>query len=183
MMTADSNSVSPGLCKVVHTVRERGEMLERTQWSSDFNWRQLETLAEFLLVYQAKKGTRIFLEGDTESYMCLIAKGRVSIVKEDSEHGHKVLSTLDRGQTFGEMALIDQEPRSASAIAAQDSMLLILSKENLDLLLDRYHRLGVQVLMKLCRMMSQRLRQTSGLLVDFLEAGVAKKTHRKARNR
>jgi CRP-like cAMP-binding protein len=57
------------------------------------------------------------------------------------------------GKTFGEMSLIDGEPRSASAIALDDSKVLVLTE---------------MVLLKLAQLMSQRLRQTSDLLVDFL---------------
>jgi CRP-like cAMP-binding protein len=72
------------------------------------------------------------------------------------------------GKTFGEMSLIDGEPRSASAIALDDSKVLVLTEENFHRLVYQYPHLGAMVLLKLAQLMSQRLRQTSDLLVDFL---------------
>ena len=60
------------------------------------------------------------------------------------------------------MSLIDEEPRSAAAVAAEDTLLLILTQESFAQILHTYHALGVKLLMKITRMVSQRLRSTSG---------------------
>ena len=68
------------------------------------------------------------------------------------------------------MSLIDEEPRSAAAVAAEDTLLLILTQESFAQILHTYHALGVKLLMKITRMVSQRLRSTSGMLTDALES-------------
>ena len=62
-----------------------------------------------------KSGEIIFREGDAGAEMFVVRSGRV-----DLKIGDKVLDTVGEEETFGEMALIDQRPRSASAVAATD---------------------------------------------------------------
>ena len=102
--------------------------------------------------------------------MCLIAEGAVDVVKRDSEGKNQVITSLGPGKTFGEMALIDGEPRSASVVAAQDTLLFALTQESFESLLEETPRLGAKLLMMITKGMSQRLRQTSGVLVDYLGA-------------
>jgi len=145
-------------------------LLEGTQWSNEFSWKQIELLADHMQSYEVKKGVEIFKEGTFERYMGVIVEGSVNIVKEDLSRGSRFITTLESGQTFGEMSLIDEEPRSAAAIAAQDTILLILTQERFEWLLGTYHGLGVRLLMKITRMLSQRLRRTNGMLTDVLES-------------
>jgi len=92
-----------------------------------------------------------------------------AIVKHDAaEHG-KVVATLGPGQTIGEMALLDGQPRSASVVAAEDLVLLVFTRAALEHLVEEKPSLAVKVLWKLARVLSQRLRQTSGALVERLE--------------
>jgi CRP-like cAMP-binding protein len=67
------------------------------------------------------------------------------------------------------MALIDGEPRSATCITAMPCKLVILTKENFLRILAEQPGLGVKIVMKIARLLSQRLRKTSGMLVDYLE--------------
>ncbi len=165
-----SQSGSFRLTKATYTSRQRSEFLDKTQWSKEFSWKQIELIADRMQSYEAKKGVEIFNENHPERYMCLIVEGRVNIVKEDSRHGRRFITRFERGQTFGEMSLIDEEPRSAAAVAAQDTLLLILTQESFAQILHTYHALGVRLLMKITRMLSQRLRSTSGMLTDALES-------------
>ena len=66
------------------------------------------------------------------------------------------------------MSLIDGEPRSASVIAEEPSLLVVLTGEGLAALSSDVPRLAIKVLLKIAKLISQRLRQTSGALVDSL---------------
>jgi CRP-like cAMP-binding protein len=68
------------------------------------------------------------------------------------------------------MALLDGQPRSATAVAAEDLVLLVFTRPELDKLVEAKPRLGVKLLWKLARFLSQRLRQTSGALAEHLDA-------------
>ncbi len=66
------------------------------------------------------------------------------------------------------MALFDGEPRSASAIAAESAMIMMLTKDSFDRLVRELPGLAAKLLLVLGKLLSQRLRQTSGKLIDFI---------------
>jgi CRP-like cAMP-binding protein len=157
------------LPRFASTVRKRSDLIFLTEWSQILSWDNTLQFAEYVDAFEAKKGVEIFRQGQLGHYLCLLVEGRVEISRQDSEGKKKTLATVGPGKTFGEMSLIDGEPRSASAIALDDSRVLILTEENFLRLLDQHPQLGVTVLMKLATLMSQRLRRTSVMLVDFLD--------------
>lgn len=77
---------------------------------------------------QFKPGAVIFKDGDPGQTMFIILEGQVEISKVLGDH-KMVLATLDRGSIFGEMAIIDREPRSATAITVTDVLMLEMSRE------------------------------------------------------
>ena len=157
------------LTKKEYTIQQRCEMIDNTRWANDFNWSEINSLAKNMFVYTAKKGMVICQEGKIEPYMCLIIQGKVKILKEDFGNQKKAIISLGQGDHIGEMALIDGSPRSASAIADEDSLLLVLTQDKFFSLIEETPRLGVKLLLKITKSMSQRLRLTSGVLVDYLE--------------
>jgi len=74
------------------------------------------------------KGQSIFLKGDDANGLFLISDGQVNIVDEPNVNGN-VIATLSGGESFGEMALLTGDPRSASAFAVTDVKLLMIEKE------------------------------------------------------
>ncbi len=160
---------SVALPRFASTIAQRSQLIDRTEWSSELTWPQVQTFARYVDAFEAKKGVEIFHEGDSGHYLCLLVEGRVEIAKRDSDGKMKTLAIVGSGKTFGEMSLIDGEPRSATAIALDDSKVVVLTEENFNRLSYRHPRLGVALLLKMARLMSQRLRRTSVMLVDFLE--------------
>jgi len=79
----------------------------------------------------------IIKEGDPGDFMCIIKKGNVEIFKESDELAfHKTnLAVLNEGDVFGEMALISNRPRNASARTINDAEIFILKKSDFDNLL------------------------------------------------
>lgn len=157
------------LPRFASTIAQRSQLIDRTEWSSELSWPQIRAFARYVDAFEAKKGVEIFREGDSGHYLCLVVEGRVEIAKRDSGGQLKTLATVGPGKTFGEMSLIDGEPRSATAIALDDSKIVVLTEENFNRLSYSHPRLGVALLLKMARLMSHRLRQTSVMLVDFLE--------------
>jgi len=157
-----------GLTKAESSIHERSEMIENSQWAEGVNFAAIETIAKYVETYRVGEGAVIFNEGAQEAYMCLVIEGRVSILKLDSAQQYKEVGTCGPGKTFGEMSLIDDDLRSASAIALKGALLLVLTKQNFLRLAEEHPLLGFKILQKLSKLVSQRLRQTSGTLVEFL---------------
>jgi len=151
------------------SVAKRSELIYKTEWSKELSWEDTLLFAEYVDAFEARTGVEIFQQHQEGHYLCLLVEGAVEIIKQDSTGDRKVLATIAPGKTFGEMSLLDGQPRSATAIAVEDCRLLILTEENFHRLLHHQPQLGTAVLMKLAKLMSSRLRSTSDVLVDYLE--------------
>ncbi len=98
----------------------------------------------------------IFQEGELGNCFYLIVFGKVLITR-----GDMVLATLETGDCFGEMAVLDDAPRSASATAAMNT--LVFSVER-DILTDVFPTLGFKVAANLAKQLSVKLRDTDELI-------------------
>lgn len=144
-------------------------MISTTQMFRDLEWHDIEILSGYMQAYEASAGTTLFREDEKGSYMCLIVKGKVDICKKDNNDVKKIVSTISSGKTLGEMAIIDGERRSATAIVIEPTTLAILTETNFLRIVAEKPALATQILLKIARLLSQRLRQTSGKLVDYLD--------------
>jgi len=143
-------------------------MLESNNMFVDFNRSELRTLADYCQAYLAPVGTIIFNEGDQSSYLCLLVEGKLSVLKDSDDEKSKKLVDVRPGKTIGEMSVIDGLPYSATVKAADASKLILITKENLAKVTEDHPRLGVKLMWKFAQLLSLRLRQTSGKLIDLL---------------
>lgn len=151
------------------SLSQRMDLLYRTEWSEDLTWDMVSALAQYVDAYQVPQGSVVFEQGGRGQYLCLLVEGQVDVIVADSSGQEKHLATIETGKPFGEMSLIDGEPRSATAVANVDSKILILTQDDFRTLADEHPRLGEILLRRLAELMSHRLRQTSGLLAEYLE--------------
>jgi len=80
------------------------------------------------------KGEVIFRQGDDGDRLYVVTKGEVEVVREDPEKGDLVLARLGPGEYFGEMALINNQPRNATVRAVTDAETLNIHRTDFDLL-------------------------------------------------
>jgi len=144
------------------------DMIESAQMFSDFPRPDTEIVASYSRAYSVKNGTTIFKEGGKGSFMCLVVDGRVDVYKE-SDGDTKRLTAIRPGKTMGEMALLDELPHSATTIAVEDTTLVLITKFHFDRLNEEHPALGNRILRKIAKLLSLRLRQTTGILSDYLE--------------
>ncbi len=160
------------LTRVSCPEKKIAELLDETQWADELSWSELRVLSEYIHPYWARKGAMIFSEGTVDRSMGILVKGEINITKTDGIHDRQnVIATLKPPQTFGEMSLIDSEPRSATAVAAGNALILFVSKDSFERLAKEQPALAYKVVWKIARLMSQRLRKTSGQLVEYLDQG------------
>jgi CRP-like cAMP-binding protein len=144
-------------------------MLDGSRMFSDLDWVEVENLARFVQCYKAEAGSVLFREGDNGSFLCLLVEGVVEISKRGSDQGINVIDRVTAGKTLGEMAVIDGERRSATATVVEPSTLVVLTRDEFTRLMKEKPGLCAKVVIRIARLLSQRLRKTSGVLVDFLE--------------
>ncbi|MBL0712876.1 MAG: cyclic nucleotide-binding domain-containing protein [Desulfosarcina sp.] len=171
MSSADIILQAPGLLtepKVPLPVFEKSELIEATAWGKAFSFEQIKKMARYMDVYKVARKTVLFAEGEKRVYLVLIARGHVDVIKFDSNHTPKKITTLGPGKTIGEMSLIDGEPRSASAVAATEATLLVMTAAHFEALNKALPGIGLILALKIAKQMSQYLRLTSGRLIDHL---------------
>jgi CRP-like cAMP-binding protein len=114
------------------------------------------------------KDTILFFEGDPGNRCYVIITGEVRISKFIPNIGEEALAVLKAGDYFGEMALIDNFPRSAHAIANTNIEILAINKADLDTMLIADRELGYKLLWTFTRTLSKRLRETNEKMAGFL---------------
>ena len=100
------------------------------------------------------KGETVFYKGTVGSQMYIVLGGKVEV-----RDGNKTIATLTTGDMFGEMALINNEPRSATVVSAEDTHLFVLSETTFQTLLTK--RVAINILLNIVRTLSHRLRDAN----------------------
>ncbi len=144
-------------------------LLKKVPIFSDLTPKELAEVEKIVHQRKYKKNETIIHDGDPGLGMYIIAKGSVKIVEEDEKAGKKTLAKLSDGSFFGDMALLDEEPRSASAIALVDSDIMGFFRPDFLDLIYRKPKLGIKVLLALARVIGERLRHTNELLAKIKE--------------
>lgn len=101
----------------------------------------------------------IFYQGDPGIGMYIIREGKVRIERKTDSSEIIPLATFKEGDFFGELALLDDEKRSASAIAETDVKLAVIFKPDLDDFISRFPKKGIKILQGISHIVAVRLRQ------------------------
>lgn len=129
---------------------------------------QLELVANLCQEATYQKDDLIFKENSSSKELYIIVQGEVDIFVDpalvsatDSGGENHVIATLRRGQSFGEVALVDEGLRSASACATQgDTRLLIIPRDKLIMLCETYPQLGYRLMYNLAADLAMKIRNT-----------------------
>ncbi|HEX7356273.1 MAG TPA: cyclic nucleotide-binding domain-containing protein [Ignavibacteriaceae bacterium] len=104
-------------------------------------------------------GEFIFRQGDPGIGLYLIREGEVEIERFNQFNVNNTLAVLSKGDFFGELALVDGEKRSASAIAKTACKVSVIFKPDLDEFIEKYPRKGIKILTGIASMIALRLRK------------------------
>ncbi len=133
------------------------------------NAQEIKLIADQMNVLQLSPGDTLFREADPAGFMCFIEQGTLKVTKRaTSGDGTVLLATLSRGQSIGEMSVIENLPRSATAQAMTPARLFILSRPAFELILERYPDVGNKLLKGIALLLSRHLRHTSEQLAMFM---------------
>jgi len=108
-------------------------------------------------------------EGSAGDSLFYIVEGKIEIRKETTDGRQTVLAQFNKGCTVGEMSLIEETPRSATATAVNDVELLVLTRENFEIIVKKNPDIGVKILRNIAKSLSTRLRYTSGRFADLFK--------------
>ena len=127
-----------------------------------FTHQQLIEVEEIGQVLSFDKGEAVFHEGDPGDCMYIVLRGSVSITKSTGSKQGQVLAKLGVGEFFGEMSVVDMQPRSAHAIAQEPTVLRSIRREDLRQLLI----INSQIIVNLLKTFSDRLRTTNKQFIE-----------------
>ncbi len=129
-----------------------------------FTSTQLELVANLCQEVKYNAGDIVFQENSSSKELYVIAQGEVDILIKRGNAGEvteTVVARLRRGQSFGEVALVDEGLRSASARAAQkDTNLMVIQRDKLIMLCETYPQLGYRLMYNLAADLAMKIRNT-----------------------
>lgn len=145
-----------------------GEVLSRMRLFAGMTPEDLQQVEKLVFVNRFSAGDVVCREGDHSDFMCFVVRGRLDIIKRGQGDHDVVIAHLRAGDSLGEMALIDHEPRSASALASEDSTVIVLTRKGFEQLRKRSPQAAHVILMNIARLLSGNLRRTSAQLAQYM---------------
>jgi len=145
--------------ELVASVELFGEMLEE----------EIDDLTALAQIKKLNKDTTVFHAGDPADAVFVVASGRIKVVITSSDGKEFILTVLGAGQVFGEMALLESAPRSASVVTLSAVEVLVISRSDFQRLLDSNPRIS----QRLMAILSRRLRRANAKMESLAYMDVA----------
>lgn len=156
-----------GCTRLLSSTRMDPQVLRACGLFANLGSDQLRKIAAIARHRDLAAGEVIFREGDPGAEMFVVVAGRVRISKNVDGVGEEALTILDAGGYFGEMAIVEDAPRSADAIAHTTCALAVIGREDLDHVMFVDKDLAYDLLWTLVRTLSSRLRATNEKIKAF----------------
>ncbi|MEX1140445.1 MAG: cyclic nucleotide-binding domain-containing protein [Bacteroidota bacterium] len=136
------------------------ELLSKVPAFAHLTFRELKEVSAIVHRREYRSGEPVFHQGDPGLGMYIIQEGAVSIIIAEVDSEQKELAVLSEGDFFGELGLLDESARSASAVCKTDCLLIGFFRPDLLELIERKPALGIKIVMKLAEIVGERLRKT-----------------------
>ena len=133
-----------------------------------FNFEDLDVLAKHMSYVHLKKGEFLFTEGDKGNFMGFVVHGVLEVLKRNENGEDVIIARLTRGNSIGEMSLIDKSTRSATVVCVQPATMITLTDKGFDILTAKAPHLAIKLIQKTARLLSLNMRRTSSKLADLL---------------
>lgn len=156
------SAIRDALGKVSTNHKETLNKVRRITFFSEFTDLELVRLLKICHTRKFQAGETLFREGDHGDRLYVLIAGQIHIIKR-REGSKEVLATLGVGDCFGEMALVDQEPRSADAAAATDCMVI---EVNAQIINDINDILALKLFRKMAILVTKKLRVYTRTVVE-----------------
>ena len=149
-------------------------LLKGVDLFSELTEEQLGLLANLVVVQDFNRDETVVLEGDCSmKALYLIASGTVQVYMTGIDGRETILSFLERGDFFGEMSLIDGEPRSASVRTVTDAQLMIIHREPFLTLIRQTPEIAMSLLSEMCKRLRKANKQIGSLSTMSVSGRVA----------
>ncbi len=143
---------------------ERRDILRANPLFSGLPADIIDRLCAYAKTKNVKRGTTIFTKGDPGQSLFAVCRGTIKISVPSDDGKDAVFNFINAGEVFGEIAVLDGRLRTADAIAAEDSQLLVIDRRDLLPLIQSSPDLATNIIGVLCA----RLRHTSAQVEDIV---------------
>lgn len=141
----------------------------------DLSDEEIAALAGIFSERVMDEGMTVFIENMPGESLYLVQRGAIKISKMLAEGEEKTLVILGPEDVFGEMAILDGAPRSATARVAESAKLLSIKKDDFEKLCDSNPKLGLKLMRNIIRVFSQRIRENNEDYREMLLWSLGKK--------
>ncbi len=153
-------------------------LLKKITLFQDLEEHEIKQILKLTVPQTFPAGAAIILEGDAGDSMYILCRGEVEITKrlalvlDEETPNERIIIRLkaEEGVCFGEMSLLEDEPRSATVTALTDCFLMEISRQNFMHLIRHNSDMGCKVLLRLAQMLSKYLRKTNQDMVKMTSA-------------
>ena len=148
------------------------ELLRQVPLFRELSELSLAMLDRHCQIEEVLEGDLIFAEGQRGDRFFVVFSGAIRITRQIEGVGEEPLSVCRQGQYFGELSMLDDEPRSADARAIEDSQLFVIRKSDLEELMFVDKAFSQEFLWVVARHLAVRLRETNEKLRAVYQMGV-----------
>lgn len=142
--------------------------MEKFPFMRDLGEPEKKILHPYLKRQEFKKGDIVFSQGDTSNSLFFITKGSVDIMINIDDQGNKIrVSTISSGTFFGEIALLDNTPRSANVLASEDLITYVLTREAFDIFKADHPTISIALLTNISKLFAVRLRAANQMISEL----------------
>lgn len=142
----------------------RMDILQQIPLFQHMSYEELVKLMNITYLKTYQTGERVVEEDQAGDLLYVVFRGELSVHRKDKE-----IAILSEGEHFGEMALVDKQPRSATLIVRKEAHLLTINRKNFIDLMRQEQGIAVKILWGFLRKMSSRLRDTTERLIDRMD--------------
>jgi len=162
---------------------EKSALLRRHPIFRELKSEICDRLAAYAKIKKVAQGATIFAKGDPGNCLFAVCRGAVQMATTSGDGKSAVFNQVGVGEIFGEIALLDGQPRTANAVAAEDCELYVLRRHDFMSFIEREPRVAIRLIELLCqrlRWMNERMeevallplhmrmaRRLAGLALDF----------------
>ena len=137
------------------------KLLKKLEIFKDLNSFEVAKVGKLLKAFDSKKGDRIVTMGENGDSLFIVKSGEAIVTRDDGEGKDETLAVLGEGDHFGEIALIDMQPRSADVSAMVDSIFLEIKRKDLEDLFSHDNSLAAKVYHSFALTLCRRLRDAN----------------------
>lgn len=143
---------------------DKARLLSGSTLFCDLNEQELEELAAHAQWRSLPARKHVVLQGSQSQEMYAVLRGRLKVIRESKDGREAILSILEPGEVFGELAMLDGAPRTATVETLEPCELLVLHRADVIGFLENHPKVMHQLILMLC----QRLRNADELVQDTL---------------